>query len=318
MPTSTTKPNEFEIIKQYFTDISPNNSKVTISTGDDCAAIKPTAGYELLISTDSLIENVHFPANCDSYYLATRALACAASDLAAMAADPIGFTLSLSMPNYSAKWLAKFSQGLSSAAHQFNMQLIGGDLTRGPLNLCFTVFGEVPQTKTITRKGAKNGDLLCVGSYLGLSAAALPFILRNQTSKLDTFYWQPNPQFKLGKWLRGRATAMLDISDGLCADCMHLLHKSNVGADIHLDKIKLHPKLLKYYECKQALKFALTGGDDYLLLFSLPAQFAQQLTEQFPETAIIGQINANIGQLRLLDDENNEIDYLPTAGFQHF
>jgi len=309
--------NEFEIITKYFKNLTPTNDQVKLGIGDDCAIIQNKIEFELVISTDTLISGVHFPDNCDAYNLATRSLACATSDLAAMGASPIGFTLALTLPKFNQNWLEKFSLGLKFSADQFNLQLIGGDLTCANLALTFSVFGRTPNNSSIKRCGAKPYDLLCVGDNLGAASGALPFILNNQTSALDAYYWQPQPQIKLGKYLQGKATAMLDISDGLLADCTHLLKASRVGAQINLNQIPINPQLFAYYDFTKAQNLALTGGDDYVLLFSLPAKHLNDVQAKFPNVAVIGTITAS-DNLNLLDMNGKNVALPNIKGYQHF
>jgi len=309
--------NEFSIISKFFKNLTIANKQVTLGIGDDCAAIKIPPNYELVTSIDTLVSGVHFPPNCCAYNLATRSLACATSDLAAMGAEPIGFTLALTLPCINSDWLQDFSCGLKFSAEQFNLQLIGGDLTSGSLSLTFSVFGMTPLAKSIKRNGAQVGDLLCVGDKLGAAAGVLPFILNNAKNPLEHYYWQPKPQLELGKYLQGKAHAMLDISDGLLADCTHLITASKVGAQINLAKIPVHPKLLNYYSLDKAQNLALTGGDDYVLLFCLPAQYLNDVQRKFNNVVNIGAIT-NSNKLTLIDANGNNIKLPQIKGYQHF
>ncbi len=189
----------------------------------------------MAISTDTLVAGVHFADPCDPFLLGQRALAVAASDLAAMGATPLAFTLALTLPHNDASWLQAFAHGLNLMAQHCALRLVGGDTTRGPLCLTLTVFGRVPTGQALTRGGAQVGDLLCVGGELGNAAGALPLVLGQRTAEpaiaepLLEHYWSPKPQLALGQFLRNKATSALDISDGLLADCGHIAAASASG-----------------------------------------------------------------------------------------
>lgn len=221
---------EFELIRNYFAaaPCAQVGEEVALGIGDDCALLALAPGEQLAISTDTLVAGVHFPDVCDPFLLGQRALAVSASDLAAMGARPVAFTLALTLPQVDADWLQAFARGLNHMAQGCSLRLIGGDTTRGPLSLTLTVFGAVPAGSALTRSGACAGDLLCVGGALGDGAGALPLVLKQRSIEasiaeaLLARYWSPQPQLALGQALRGRATSALDISDGSLADCGHI------------------------------------------------------------------------------------------------
>ena len=242
---------EFELIRHYFAAAScaQGGEGVVLGIGDDCALLELPVGEQLAVSTDTLVEGVHFPAACDPLLLGQRSLAVAVSDLAAMGADPIGVTLALTLPRVGADWLRQFADGLNLMAHRCGVSLIGGDTTRGPLSITVTVFGKVPAGQALRRSGARPGDLLCVGGHLGNAAGALPLVLGQRQAPVEVaepllaHYWSPMPQLVLGRRLRGLATAALDISDGLLADCGHIAKASGVALEVNAEQVPVSPAL---------------------------------------------------------------------------
>lgn len=314
---------EFELIRRYFAaaPCAQAAEGVVLGIGDDCALLQPAVGQQLAVSTDTLVAGVHFPQPCDPFLLGQRALAVSVSDLAAMGAEPLGFTLALTLPEAEPTWLEGFARGLSQMAGQCAIALVGGDTTRGPLSLTLSVFGQLPAGQALTRAGARPGDLLCVGGSLGDAAAALPLVLGQQVTAgaaadyLLQRYWAPQPQLALGQWLRGRATAALDVSDGLLADCGHIAKASAVALQIERDSLPLSAAL-RTLAGERALDCALSGGDDYRLAFTLSAQYLPALQTQWPEAVVIGRAVAGQG-VQLLDGAGRRL-YPPSAGYQHF
>ena len=314
---------EFELIRRYFAaaPYAQAAEGVVLGIGDDCALLQPAVGQQLAVSTDTLVAGVHFPQPCDSFLLGQRALAVSVSDLAAMGAEPLGFTLALTLPEADPAWLEGFALGLSQMAGQCAIALVGGDTTRGPLSLTLSVFGQLPAGQALTRAGARPGDLLCVGGSLGDAAAALPLVLGQQVAAgaeadyLLQRYWAPQPQLALGQWLRGRASAALDVSDGLLADCGHIAKASAVALQVERDSLPLSVGL-RTLAGERALDCALSGGDDYRLAFTLPAQYLPALRAQWPEAMVIGRAVAGQG-VQLLDGAGRRLDP-PSAGYQHF
>jgi thiamine-monophosphate kinase len=315
---------EFELIRQYFAAAACARvgGDVALGIGDDCALLSLPPGEQLAVSTDSLVAGVHFPDPCDPFLLGQRALAVSASDLAGMGATPIGFTLALTLPAADPAWLAEFARGLDAMAAGCDLRLIGGDTTRGPLSLTLTVFGRVPAGQALLRSGAQPGDLLCVGGELGDAAGALPLVLGQQFADspeavaLLARYWSPQPQLALGQALRGRATAALDISDGLLADCGHIARASGVALCIERDRLPLSDALRHVAGEAAALDCALAGGDDYRLAFTLPPAQLAALQAQGWSLQVIGSVQAGQG-VQLLDAAGTP---LPTAvtGYNHF
>ncbi|MFB4370891.1 MULTISPECIES: thiamine-phosphate kinase [unclassified Pseudomonas] len=314
---------EFELIRHYFAAAACAQAAdgVVLGIGDDCALLEVPAGEQLAVSTDTLVAGVHFLADAPGELLGQRALAVSVSDLAAMGATPLAFTLALTLPEVSPDWLADFTAGLERMARQCGVRLVGGDTTRGPLSLTLTVFGRVPAGQALTRAGARPGDLLCVGGNLGNGAGALPFVLgeraeQAQSAELLAHYWSPMPQLQLGQTLRGLATAALDISDGLLADCGHIARASGVALFVEQQRLPLSAALLACMGDERALQLALGGGDDYVLAFTLPAKKLDALRAMGQPVTVIGRVEAGQG-VHLLDADGRVIE--PRySGYQHF
>ena len=312
---------EFELISHYFAaaPCAQGGEGVALGIGDDCALLDLPAGEQLAVSTDTLVAGVHFPAICDPLLLGQRSLAVAASDLAAMGATPIGFTLALTLPEVGPDWLAAYADGLGRMAQRCSMALIGGDTTRGPLSITVTVFGRVPAGQALRRSGARPGDLLCVGGFLGNAAGALPLVLGEREAAADVaapllaHYWSPLPQLQLGERLRGLATAALDISDGLLADCGHIAKASGVALEVNLVQVPVSAPLQAFLGREAALHAALTGGDDYVLAFTLPECALSSLADQ---VHVIGRVLEGQG-VTLRDPQGQDITPVQ-RGYQHF
>lgn len=315
---------EFELIRHYFAaaPCAQAGEGVALGIGDDCALLAVPPGEQLAISTDTLVAGVHFADPCEPFLLGQRSLAVAVSDLAAMGATPIAFTLALTLPTVTAEWLDAYARGLNRMAQACGVSLVGGDTTRGPLSLTLTVFGRVPAGQALTRSGARAGDLFCVGGDLGRAAGALPLVLGQRTADvaiaepLLAQYWSPQPQLALGQALRGRATAALDISDGLLADCGHIAKASGVGLQIERERVPLSPALVAFLGLQGAQAAALSGGDDYILAFTLPAAELAPLQAQGWPVHVIGHVVAGQG-VTLLDAAGHDITPA-TRGYQHF
>jgi len=312
---------EFELIRHFFAaaPCAQGGEGVALGIGDDCALLDLPAGEQLAISTDTLVADVHFPAVCDPLLLGQRSLAVAVSDLAAMGATAIGFTLALTLPQVGAQWLAGFADGLGRMAARCGISLIGGDTTRGPLSITVTVFGRVPTGQALRRSGAQPGDLLCVGGFLGNAAGALPLVLGEREAAADVagplleHYWSPLPQLQLGERLRGLATAALDISDGLLADCGHIAKASGVALQVNLAQVPVSAPLQALLGREAALHAALTGGDDYVLAFTVPES---ALTALAREVHVIGRVLEGQG-VTLRDPQGQDITPVQ-RGYQHF
>lgn len=278
---------EFDLIRQFFTRPTTN---AVLGIGDDCALLQPSPGMQLAISSDMLVSGRHFFSDTDPYGLGHKALAVNLSDLAAFGARPLAFTLALALPEADPAWLAPFSQGLLALADVHGCELIGGDTTKGPLNICITVFGEVPPGQALLRSGAKPGDDIYVSGNLGDANLALLHLLRERaggtasapgTLPATELAWaqtrleRPTPRVGLGLALRGIASAAADVSDGLLGDLGHILERSKVGATIAVDAAQglMHCAAQAHACGADVLASVLAGGDDYELVFTAaPAQ----------------------------------------------
>lgn len=317
--------SEFDLIRQYFTRSNDGDPRIVLGVGDDCALLQPSAGMQLAISTDMLVEGRHFFANADPAKLGHKCLAVNLSDLAAMGAKPIAFTLALALPEANAAWLQPFAQGMLALADLHQCRLIGGDTTKGPLTICITVFGELPPGSALRRDAAQVGDDIWVSGSLGDARLALAAYW-NEIS-LDAAaheqaaqrMHQPTPRVALGSALRGIAHAALDISDGLAGDLGHILNRSQVGASLFVDHLPAG-EVLQQQGMDLRRRFTLAGGDDYELCFTAPrakraAVQAAAVQSGTPVTRI-GFIEATPG-LRLLDRQLQEVR-LSLASFDHF
>ncbi len=317
--------SEFDLIKRYFAQHTVSDPRIALGIGDDCALLNPSPGMQLAISTDMLVSGRHFFPDADPFMLGHKCLAVNLSDLAAMGAAPVAFTLALSLPDANPDWLEKFSHGLLALADLHQCSLIGGDTTKGPLNICITVFGELPPGSALRRDAAQVGDDIWVSGTLGDARLALAAYWKEL--KLDGAdhqaaaqrMHQPTPRIALGMALRGIANAALDISDGLSGDLGHILERSDVGASLHIDSLPAGP-VLSQQTLAQRRAFTLAGGDDYELCFTAPpAQRAAVVAAGLASnTAVtrIGRIEREQG-LHLLDDFGQPVA-LQLSSFDHF
>ncbi|UZP74061.1 thiamine-phosphate kinase [Candidatus Paraluminiphilus aquimaris] len=270
--------SEFDIITHYFSSLGAGEN-VRLSVGDDAAALRVDDGFELLVSTDTSAAGVHFPEDLFPEDIAYKAVAAAASDLAAMGASPLGMTLAISLPEHDSLWLHGFSQGLASASRDFNLPLIGGDTTRGLLSMTLTVMGQCPEGQKLLRSGARPTDLVCVSGSLGDSTFGLSMLQGNERGLDIDFedqeyllsrFSRPASRIELGERLRAQATSCIDISDGLLADATHIANASGCKLVIDSALIPLSTELVASVGRARAIELALTGGEDFELLFTLP------------------------------------------------
>jgi len=265
--------NEFQLIQTYFNqaDLSFSHPNICHSIGDDCAELSIPSGKNLVTSIDTLVDGVHFPQGASAYDIATRSLCVSLSDLAAMGAVPIGFTLAITLPSLNEQWVKEFSGGLIEIARMFNCPLFGGDTTKGPvLVITIQVHGFVARGASIKRSGAQVGDKVYVSGCLGDGAGALPIVLNDPLirSGLAQHFYKPLPRIDFGQSILPYATSALDISDGLIQDLGHICAASEVGMEIDIDSIPMSELLLNTYDREQALQYALNGGDDYQLAYT--------------------------------------------------
>jgi len=313
---------EFDLIRDYLTDLGAARDDVLVDVGDDCALLRVPADRELAVSIDTLVAGVHFHADTDPEALGHKALAVGLSDLAAVGAEPAWATLALTLPESDASWLKAFTAGLAALAKAEDVRLVGGDLTRGPLTITVQVHGLVPQDHMLTRSGARPGDLVCVSGALGDAALALRHIDRGE--HLDDYLRRrlerPTARVALGEVLRGVATAAIDLSDGLGADLGHILAASGVGARIELDRLPLADQVAGEVAASGDWGLPVGSGDDYELCFTLPPEHARELrvlaaAAGCPLTQI-GEIDAGAG-LRFVQADGRP--WQPAgAGYDHF
>ena len=313
-------PGEFEIISRYFKRAG-NDASLPVGIGDDGAVIRPTAGCELVVVTDTLVAGRHFPDEAKPNDIGWRALAVNLSDCAAMAARPRWAFLNLALPEADDAWLEGFAAGFFELANREAVTLAGGDTTRGPLCITVTVLAEVPEGSAVLRSGAQVGDAVFVTGWPGRARAALEHWRRDEAvpEALRDAWQRPEPRTAAMDCLREHATAAIDVSDGLVADLGHVLAASGVGATLQADALPVHPAL-EESAGEDAVEYLLHGGDDYEILFTSPAGIESRLRECFEATGIpltkIGRIESETG-LRLATSDGDCWE-LPVTGFDHF
>ena len=314
---------EFDLIRRYFTRPTPS---ALLGVGDDAALLRVSAGNVLAVSTDMLVSGTHFLPDADPFLLGHKTLAVNLSDMAAMGATPRWATLAIALPDANEAWLEKFSAGFFALAQQQGVDLVGGDTTRGPLNLCVTIFGEVPAQQALRRDGAQLGDEVWVSGKLGDAALALAH-LQGHIMLSDIEYaacapalHQPQPRVALGLALRGIANSAIDISDGLLADLGHILDASRLAARLDFSALPVSPVLRGHLQHPLAKQFVLSGGDDYELCFTAPAAHHAEILGiaarlKLPLTHI-GTIVAGLGCL-VLDAAGDPLN-IKASGYDHF
>lgn len=298
--------DEFTLIEKYF---APLSDKI----GDDCALIELAPGEVLATSTDTMVEGTHFYSDAPPDQVGYRAVVTAVSDLAAMGAEPRALTLALTLPSANEAWLQQFSRGIQQATEDYRIELIGGDTTRGPLTITCTVMGAVPEGEALPRGGAKPGDRVFVSGTPGDAAAGLavmngqwPGHGQHREYLLKRFY-RPTARVELGQQLRGLASAAIDISDGVLADAGHICERSGVGIRIDSASMPLSPALQVATDSERAMSCALAGGDDYELLFTVPADRINDVPDG---CTAIGEV---------VEGRGVQCDFeVGASGFQHF
>lgn len=317
-------PSEFDLIARYFARPTP---QAVLGPGDDCALLAPSPGMELAITTDMLVAGVHFLPDTDPCQLGWKTLAVNVSDLAAMGARPRWALLAGSLPAADEGWIGAFAEGLFACAKRYGVDLIGGDTTRGPLNLCITALGEVPAGRALRRDGAQIGDDLWVSGQPGLAALGLAH-LQGKTQLTEPLaarciaaLQRPLPRVELGLALqtRGLAHAMIDVSDGLLADLGHILERSGLAAEVFGTQLPYLPAGADPVLARQS---QLSGGDDYELVFAAPTARRLELAALAAELDLplwrFGRtVAGTAGALSLLD-ENGQPLPIDRKGFDHF
>lgn len=348
--SETNNLSEFDIIQRYFSGIGRSQShrsdsdsseagscgtdrasSIVLSGGDDCALLSLSENHRLAISIDTLVSGRHFLQNAEPADIARRALAVAVSDLAAMGAEPIAFTLALTLPELDRHWLAQFSDGLHDSACFYGMSLIGGDTTKGPLTITVQVHGVVANNTELRRSGARVGDKIYVSGSLGDAAVALDIMLGRLSVEDDQhrfFYnrfYRPQARIGLGRSLVHIASAAIDVSDGLLADVGHIATASDVSAIVHTDKIPFSAELNALIKNKEVDKtkaehHALTGGDDYELCFTVPVERQAELTKCVETCGVviteIGEIVSGNG-VECLNAIGQLVEF-DVKGYRHF
>jgi thiamine-monophosphate kinase len=314
--------SEFELIHRYFRDLGTARSDVVLGIGDDGAVTRVPEGHELVTTVDTLVSGVHFDENAAASDIGYKALAVNLSDLAAMGAEPAWATLSLSLPAADETWLQSFADGFGALAGKHQVQLIGGDTVRGPLQVTVQLQGFVPAGAALTRAGARPGDAIFATGTLGDAALALQ-ILESGSTPSESVLGQVNrpvPRVAAGIGLRGLASACIDVSDGLAADLGHMLTAGNVGAKLQLKTVPGSVAIVVVASDDERWRLQLTGGDDYELCFTAPVGTVERIDELARELDLritrIGTIEKDQG-LRL-ERPDGTLWEMPGGGYEHF
>jgi len=317
--------SEFEIIKKYFSSSAHGGSGTKVGIGDDAAVLSVPRGSDLVATVDTLVCGIHFHSDVAPEDLGYKALAVNLSDCAAMGAVPRWWLLALTLPSADESWLAAFADGCMELSERFELDLIGGDLTRGPLSITVQALALVPSDAAITRSGARPGDEIFVTGYLGDAAGALQLGAEARDKFDSTAEYllhrldRPEPRLTVSLQLRQIVTAAIDVSDGLCADLSHILAASEVGALLHEARLPLSDALRKTVGEERALELALNGGDDYELCFTVGQGNAGAIaaiarSADCPITGI-GEIRQATGLF--LNSEGHEAE-ISAVGYRHF
>ncbi len=316
MPVSTAAPlSEFALIQRFFTRQQVSNPTTRLGVGDDCALMSIPDGYELAVTTDTMVENVHFFAGADPELLGHKLLAVNLSDLASMGAIPVSVTLALTLPKVDEDWLTAFAKGFLTLAERYSVDLIGGDTTSGPLTLTVQAMGLVPKGQALMRSTAKPGDFIYMTGSLGDAGLGLKikqgYDCANPDAALKRFN-RPDPQVEAGLALIGIANACIDLSDGLAGDLGHILEQSQAGACLDWEALPLSEAVLAYINDTGDWSMPLVAGDDYELCFTVSPEQVGRLTVDCRK---IGVIESRLG-LRL--NKSGDIQPLKVKGFEHF
>ena len=323
---------EFELIRDYFARHKQSADGVVLGIGDDAALLNLSANKQLAVSTDTLVESVHFPSQCHPRQLAQRALRVNLSDMAAMGAKPRWFTLSLSLPHIDSSWASEFAAGLFEDASAFDCNLVGGDTTKaapGAMSISITVMGEVEPSMAIQRDGAKPGDIVMVSGELG---AAMSHVLRQFSTltandkQLSTAFWLPTPQIKLAQAIAPWVSAGCDISDGLVGDLGHICQASQCHAVLSITKLPVAKMALTAMGEEQADRLALSGGDEYQLCVTVSPlhqarvmTIAKQLGVKLTSVGVLRGFEREdvAAKISILDRQGNDYSLL-TGAYDHF
>ncbi|REL34914.1 thiamine-phosphate kinase [Thalassotalea euphylliae] len=316
---------EFDLIKRFFAEQPVQRKDVHLGIGDDCALVSSGEHHHIAITTDTLVAGVHFFANAEPRAIGHKSLAVSLSDLAAMGAEPSWISLAITLPSVDENWVSEFCAGVFELAEYFNVQLIGGDTTSGPLSITVTAQGLLPANKGLSRGGAAVGDWLYVTGELGDAALALKML--QQEVKVAPEYQEvllaklhyPKPRVLAGQILKEYASAAIDLSDGLMGDLAHLCQASQVGANIVLDDLPLSAELLANVDADKARELALAGGDDYELLYTVSEDNKVGMETALRNAGVkftcIGQLNKSMKLTTTLD---SNVVHVNAKGFEHF
>lgn len=316
---------EFDLIKHYFAKQNLTRKDVTLGIGDDCAIVTPAKDHDIAITTDTLVEGVHFPESTSAKAIGHKSIAVNLSDLAAMGAEPSWISLAITLPNVDEQWVNDFCSAAFELCKIHNVKLIGGDTTQGPLSITVTAQGLVPRGEHVTRTGAQNNDFIYVTGNIGDAALFLLHyygkvqlsddVIPHVKKRLDF----PTPRISAGKILRQYASAAIDLSDGLSADLAHICKGSAVGADIALDDLPLSDIMLNTLGSEASANLAFSGGDDYELLFCVPQQdrlaIENAMKKSGNKITCIGQINQSS---KITTSFNNQTVSIINKGYEHF
>lgn len=306
---------EFDLIKRYFSEPPSNVLVNQLGVGDDCALMTVPAGYELAITTDTMVAGVHFFADAEPRQLGYKLLAISLSDLAAMGASPVSALLALTIPKVDEDWLAEFARGLKGLASQFSVDIIGGDTTSGHLTLTLQALGLIPRGQALKRSGAKVGDFICVTGCLGDAGLGLKieqgYPCASPQPALQQLH-QPEPKIHEGLAIRGYASSCIDLSDGIAADLRHILQRSKVGATLDWDKIPRSSSVNEYINKTGDWLLPLSAGDDYQLCFTVSPD---QIDHAPIECTQIGVVEAQSGLRIHRAGVSSELE---AKGFEHF
>ena len=327
---------EDRLIEALFARHAADGENVLIGPGDDAAMVRCPEGEQLLITTDTLNEGVHFPTGTSAHSIGHRALAVSLSDLAAMAARPLWAVVTLSVPSVNEKWLKEFADGLFALANHFDLRVVGGDFVRGPLNVTVTAHGSARSENTLRRSGANSGDGIWVSGFLGDAAAGLklldppwerghPALVNSkipsphppEAETLIQRFCYPQPRVRLGRRLAGTASACMDLSDGLLLDLPRLLRKCELGAKVMAEQLPLSNELRAVADPQEAMTLALNGGDDYELCFTVAPEDEHRLAPLAADLPIsrIGELHEGEG----LEITRQGAIWQPShSGFAHF
>lgn len=318
---------EFELIHRYFIGRGPNRKDVIVGIGDDAAVLKVPDGKNLVVATDTMVEGTHFFQDASARSIGHKALVVNLSDFAAMGAEPAWASVALTLPTINEAWVEQFSQGLFDVAEYYGVQIVGGDTTKGPLSVTISLKGFVPEDRILKRSEAKAGDWIYVTGDLGRPALAVdyyketkPLDSSNKEQVLEKFNF-PNARLAAAQVIRHIATSAIDISDGLMQDLQHILTSSGVSAELYLDQLPISESLTNAISSEEAQRYALCGGEEYELLFTIPEE--QRASLELNATAMgvtytkIGQIKGGTSGITLLEN-GEKVSPQNYSGFEHF